>query len=248
MYVGASRMANLFVAAATVGVTAVAGRRLAGTGAGLMAGLIVAMVPLSVETTTLCRCDPVMVLGAVGDAGARSAVSRRAASSVVRSGRRRRGRGGGHQVLRCVRGRPGPARHAGAAVVARAPEVRHPRHGLLRGGRRRHEPLRLVGLPELPETALGPDCHHRARPLGGHGQSARLLRADPRPLRNRRGAAGPRGGVHRLHARHTPAGLLDRRLVPDPVPGVHDGTARRSSRGGCTRCCRLSHSCRPRPS
>ncbi len=65
MYVGASRIANLFVAAATVGVTAFAGRRLARSGAGLMAGLIVAVVPLSVETTTLCRCDPVMVLGAV---------------------------------------------------------------------------------------------------------------------------------------------------------------------------------------
>ena len=65
MYVGASRIANLFVAAATVGVTAFAGRRLAGSGAGLMAGLVVAAVPLSVETTTLCRCDPVMVLGAV---------------------------------------------------------------------------------------------------------------------------------------------------------------------------------------
>lgn len=65
MYVGASRIANLFVAAATVGFTAFAGRRLAGSGAGLMAGLIVAIVPLSVETTTLCRCDPVMVLGAV---------------------------------------------------------------------------------------------------------------------------------------------------------------------------------------
>ena len=65
MYVGASRIANLFVAAATVGVTAFAGRRLAGSLAGLMAGLIVAVVPLSVETTTLCRCDPVMVLGVV---------------------------------------------------------------------------------------------------------------------------------------------------------------------------------------
>ena len=65
MYVGASRIANLFVAAATVGVTAFAGRRLAGSVAGLMAGLIVAVVPLSVETTTLCRCDPVMVLGVV---------------------------------------------------------------------------------------------------------------------------------------------------------------------------------------
>jgi len=64
MYVAASRIANTFVAAATVGVTAFAGRRLAGRGAGLMAGLIVAVAPLSVETTTLCRCDPVMVLGA----------------------------------------------------------------------------------------------------------------------------------------------------------------------------------------
>ncbi len=65
MYAGASRIANVFVAAATVGFTAFAGRRLAGSGAGLIAALIVAIVPLSVETTTLCRCDPVMVLGAV---------------------------------------------------------------------------------------------------------------------------------------------------------------------------------------
>jgi 4-amino-4-deoxy-L-arabinose transferase-like glycosyltransferase len=65
VFVAAARVANLFVAAATVGLTAVVGRRLAGDGAGLMAGLIVAIVPLSVDTTTQCRCDPVMVLCAV---------------------------------------------------------------------------------------------------------------------------------------------------------------------------------------
>ena len=64
-FVGPARAANLFVAAATVAFTALAGRRLSGNGAGLMAGLIVAIVPLSIETTTLCRCDPVMVLGVV---------------------------------------------------------------------------------------------------------------------------------------------------------------------------------------
>lgn len=61
-FVMAARVANVFVAAATVAITALIGRRLSGAGTGLLAALLVAIVPLSVETTTLVRNDPGMVL------------------------------------------------------------------------------------------------------------------------------------------------------------------------------------------
>jgi 4-amino-4-deoxy-L-arabinose transferase-like glycosyltransferase len=65
MFAYASRMANVWVAAATVAVTGLLGQRLSGSAAGLLAALIVAIVPLSVETTTLVRNDPGMVLAVV---------------------------------------------------------------------------------------------------------------------------------------------------------------------------------------
>ena len=61
-FVLAARMANVLVAAATVAITGLLGRRLSGSGAGLMAAVLVAIVPLSVETTTLVRNDPGMAL------------------------------------------------------------------------------------------------------------------------------------------------------------------------------------------
>jgi len=61
-FVLAARMANVFVAAATVAITGLIGRRVWGAGAGLLAAVLVAIVPLSVETTTLVRNDPGMAL------------------------------------------------------------------------------------------------------------------------------------------------------------------------------------------
>jgi 4-amino-4-deoxy-L-arabinose transferase-like glycosyltransferase len=61
-FVLAARMANVFVAAATVAVTGLIGRRVSGPGAGLLAAVLVAIVPLAVETTTLVRNDPGMAL------------------------------------------------------------------------------------------------------------------------------------------------------------------------------------------
>ena len=61
-FVLAARMANVVVAAVTVAITGLIGRRLCGAGAGLLAALLVAIVPLSVETTTLVRNDPGMAL------------------------------------------------------------------------------------------------------------------------------------------------------------------------------------------
>jgi 4-amino-4-deoxy-L-arabinose transferase-like glycosyltransferase len=58
----AARMANVLVAAATVAITGLIGRRVAGAGAGLLAAVLVAILPLSVETTTVVRNDPGMVL------------------------------------------------------------------------------------------------------------------------------------------------------------------------------------------
>ena len=46
-------------------LTALIGRRIAGSW-GLLAGLLVAIAPLSVDTTTVCRCDPVMLLAVLG--------------------------------------------------------------------------------------------------------------------------------------------------------------------------------------
>jgi 4-amino-4-deoxy-L-arabinose transferase-like glycosyltransferase len=61
-YVAAARFANVFVAVGIVLLTALIGRRLANSWAGLLAGILVAIAPLSVDTTTVCRCDPVMLL------------------------------------------------------------------------------------------------------------------------------------------------------------------------------------------
>jgi hypothetical protein len=62
VFVIAARIANVFVAAATVWITGLLGRRVWSAGAGLLAALLVAIVPLSVETTTLVRNDPGMAL------------------------------------------------------------------------------------------------------------------------------------------------------------------------------------------
>jgi hypothetical protein len=61
-FVLAARMANVLVAAATVAITGLLGRRVSGAAAGLLAAVLVAILPLSVETTTLVRNDPGMVL------------------------------------------------------------------------------------------------------------------------------------------------------------------------------------------
>jgi 4-amino-4-deoxy-L-arabinose transferase-like glycosyltransferase len=61
-FVAAARLANVFVAVGIVTMTALIGRRIAGWWAGLLAGLLVAIAPLSVDTTTVCRCDPVMLV------------------------------------------------------------------------------------------------------------------------------------------------------------------------------------------
>ena len=65
-FVAAARIANVFVAVGIVTLTALIGRRIAGGWAGLLAGLLVAIAPLSVDTTTVCRCDPVMLFAVLG--------------------------------------------------------------------------------------------------------------------------------------------------------------------------------------
>jgi 4-amino-4-deoxy-L-arabinose transferase-like glycosyltransferase len=65
MFAHAARLANIYVAAATVGVTGLVGSRLSGNAAALAAALLVAIVPLSVETTVLVRNDAGMVLAVV---------------------------------------------------------------------------------------------------------------------------------------------------------------------------------------
>lgn len=65
MFAEAARAANIAVAGATVWMTGLLGRRLSGPAAGLLAAALVAIAPLAVETTTLVRNDPGMVLAVV---------------------------------------------------------------------------------------------------------------------------------------------------------------------------------------
>jgi hypothetical protein len=65
-YVLAARVANVFVAGAIVWLTGLIGRRVSGAFGGLLAALLVAIVPLSIETTTVVRNDPGMVLAVMG--------------------------------------------------------------------------------------------------------------------------------------------------------------------------------------
>jgi 4-amino-4-deoxy-L-arabinose transferase-like glycosyltransferase len=65
-YVLAARLANVLVAAAIVWLTGLIGRRVAGRLAGLLAAALVAFVPLSIETTTVVRNDPGMLLAVMG--------------------------------------------------------------------------------------------------------------------------------------------------------------------------------------
>jgi 4-amino-4-deoxy-L-arabinose transferase-like glycosyltransferase len=69
-FVHACRLANVFVAAATVGLTGVIGRRFGGPPAGLVAAALVAISPLAVDVTVLVRNDPGMALAVVATAWA----------------------------------------------------------------------------------------------------------------------------------------------------------------------------------
>ena len=61
----AARLANIWVAAASVGMTGLIGWRLSGKAAAVLGALLVAVVPLSVESTILVRNDAGMVLAVV---------------------------------------------------------------------------------------------------------------------------------------------------------------------------------------
>ncbi len=65
-YVVAARLANVCIAAGIVWLTGLIGRRVSGAGAALLAAVVVAIVPLSVETVTVVRNDPGMVLTVLG--------------------------------------------------------------------------------------------------------------------------------------------------------------------------------------
>ncbi len=65
-FILAGRIANAFVAAGTVGLTGLIGRRMGGARAGLLAAALVAVVPLAIQTTTQMRNDPGQVLLVLG--------------------------------------------------------------------------------------------------------------------------------------------------------------------------------------
>ncbi len=62
LFVLAARMTNVWIAAGTSVFTGLVGRTLSGSAAGLVAAFVVAVVPLSVQTTTVVRNDPGQVL------------------------------------------------------------------------------------------------------------------------------------------------------------------------------------------
>jgi 4-amino-4-deoxy-L-arabinose transferase-like glycosyltransferase len=62
LFVQWARLANVLVSAGIVAFTGLIGRRLFGDRAALFAAVIVAVAPLSIDTTTLVRNDPGMVL------------------------------------------------------------------------------------------------------------------------------------------------------------------------------------------
>ena len=61
-FVEAARFANILAGMATVAVTGLLGRRLAGTAAGLLSAGLLAVVPLAIDSTVFARNDPGMVL------------------------------------------------------------------------------------------------------------------------------------------------------------------------------------------
>jgi 4-amino-4-deoxy-L-arabinose transferase-like glycosyltransferase len=61
-FVLAVRVTNAFAGAATVALTGTVGKRLSGSAAGLLGAAVVAVAPLSIQTTTLARNDPVQVM------------------------------------------------------------------------------------------------------------------------------------------------------------------------------------------
>ncbi|HEX5473707.1 MAG TPA: glycosyltransferase family 39 protein [Vicinamibacterales bacterium] len=65
MFVRSARVANVFVGAAIVLLTGLIGRQVFNGAAGLLAAALVAIVPLSVDTSTVVRNDPGMVLAVV---------------------------------------------------------------------------------------------------------------------------------------------------------------------------------------
>jgi 4-amino-4-deoxy-L-arabinose transferase-like glycosyltransferase len=62
------RVANTFIAAATVLITALIGRRVSSAAAGLLAAVVLAVMPLAIDVTTVARNDPGLVLAAVAAA------------------------------------------------------------------------------------------------------------------------------------------------------------------------------------
>lgn len=61
-FVLAARVANVVLAAGTVAIAGLIGKRLSGAAAGLLAALVVAVVPLAVDTSTIVRNDAGMTL------------------------------------------------------------------------------------------------------------------------------------------------------------------------------------------
>ena len=161
----AARLANIWVGVATVAITGLMGVRLSGTTAGLLGAVLVAIVPISVETTVLVRNDAGMVLAVVQPSMPRWSITTKK-DSLDRRCRRVRRPCRCDQVHRGVRACAGVVRSVLGRAGAKPDSCRARRSPGIWPGRRYIESLHMGGLPELSGSRVRPVFLHRRRP--GH--------------------------------------------------------------------------------
>ena len=226
LFVRSARLVNVGVGAAIVMFTGLVGRRLFGSRAGLAAAFVVAVVPLSIETTTLVRNDPGMVL--VVTAAVYFAIvaldDPRRDRWVVASGALA-GVATGIKYSSVFAVLPAVVAALAGGTPWRAVAPRWTGAGRIRGRGGDHESFRVGGLPELSQAAGRPGRDHRPRPLGRQRQPGRLLRRRARSLRSRLAAAGAGGRLRRLRPLRRTRALPGVSRLPALLPLVHDEAA-----------------------
>ena len=183
LFVRSARLANVAVGGGIVLFTGLLGRRLGGDRVGLTAAALVAIVPLSVDTTVLVRNDPGMVLAvlaavyyavvAVEDQRDRWVMASGALAGVATAIKY-------SSVFALV-----PALIAAGAGPSMPARIRRGLRaaGSLCSGRGADKPLRLGRLPEFPEAVGGPGGDYRTWTLGCDRQPRGLLRLGAGSLR-----------------------------------------------------------------
>ncbi len=221
-FVAAARLANVFVAVGIVTLTALIGRRIAGWWAGLLAGLLVAIAPLSVDTTTVCRCDPVMLLAVLGAVHLALLAQDRQSNGWFVAAGAAAGIAAGVKysavfaivpvwlATLALASWPDRIKAGARALVAFAAAIAIT------------QSLRLVRLSQLADSADAAGGHHRGRPLGRLIEPGRVLRDDPRSVRHRTGTDVRGRALRDRDPRHTAVVVVDPGELPAAVLRVHD--------------------------